>query len=290
MQVINKPTEDALVAHAIKSISRAKDPATTRWCQLTGGLKRWTLEYTVEGKELLLAPDGSSIRIDAGSLLLIKPGTPRNLGQDPECGKWVRYFCAFVPRTRWETKLLDWPEIYPGAMRLAVPAKLQDTIGQLFDQCVSASRTAWELRHEMVMNLLEQILLWCHTINPKNKQASMDERVVRAMHYIAGRFAKELNIPEVASHVGLSRAHFTRLFRREAGISPRRYIESCRLEEAQHLLQNNSLTTAEVAYACGFEDSARFSNVFKARTGRSPSMVRPPTALRSRSGNKQTIL
>ena len=282
-------TTDSFVAHAIKSISHLKDPATTRWCLLSGGLKRWTLEYTIEGEERVLSPGGTSTLLEAGSLLLIKPGTPRNFGQDSECKKWVRYFCVFVPRPIWERRLLDWPEIHPGAMRLVIPVKLQGTIGQLFDQCVSASRTAWELRHEMMMNLFEQILLWCHTINPKNKQASMDERVVRAMHYIAGHFAKDLDIPEVASHVGLSRAHFTRLFRRESGISPRCYIENCRIEEAQHLLQNNALTAAEVAYACGFQDPARFSNVFKSRTGCSPSTVRPPTALRARSGNKQPI-
>jgi AraC-like DNA-binding protein len=275
---MQQKTTDAFVAHAIKSTSQLKDPTTTRWCLLSGGLKRWTLEYNIKGKERVVSPGDTSTLLEAGSLLLISPGTPRNHGQDFECKKWVRYFCTFVPRTRWETKLLDWPEIYPGAMRLVVPKKLQGTIAPLFDQCAAVCRTAWELRHEMLMNLLEQILLWCHTINPKNKQASMDERVVRAMHFIAEHFARDLDIPEVASHVGLSRAHFTRLFHRESGISPRRYIESCRIEEAQHLLQNNTLTAAEVAYACGFEDPARFSNVFKARTGRSPSTVRPPTA------------
>ena len=278
MRPIQQKTSEAFVAHAIKSISHLKDPATTRWCLLSGGLKRWTLEYTFEGEERVVSPDGTSTLLKAGSLLLIKPGTPRNHGQDFECKKWIRYFCAFVPQTRWETTLLDWPEIFPGTMRLVVPKKLQGTIAPLFEQCTAVCRTALELRHEMLMNLLEQILLWSHTINPKNKQASMDERIVRAMHYIAEHFARDLDIPEVASHVGLSRAHFTRLFRRESGISPRCYIESCRIEEAQHLLQNNALTVAEVAYACGFEDPARFSNVFKARTGRSPSTVRPPTA------------
>lgn len=271
-------TSDTSVAHTIKSSSQLKDPASTRWCFLPGGLKRWTLEYTMMGSERVLFPNGTTTHLAPGSMLLIKPGTPRNHGHDPECEKWVRYFCSFVPYARWETKLLDWPEIYPGAMCLSLPKKLQGRIEHLLEQCTATCRTAWELRHEMLMNLLEQILLWCHTINPKNKQASIDERIVRAMHFIAGHFSRDLDIPEVASHVGLSRAHFTRLFRRESGVTPRSYIESCRIEEARHLLQNNALSASEVAYACGFKDPARFSNVFKARTGRSPSMIRPSTA------------
>ena len=94
MRKMLQNTTDSFVAHAIKSISHLKDPATTRWCLLSGGLKRWTLEYTIEGEERVLSPGGTSTLLEAGSLLLIKPGTPRNLGQDSECKKWVRYFCV----------------------------------------------------------------------------------------------------------------------------------------------------------------------------------------------------
>ena len=51
MRTMQQKTTDAFVAHAIKSTSQLKDPATTRWCSLSGGLKRWTLEYTIKGKE-----------------------------------------------------------------------------------------------------------------------------------------------------------------------------------------------------------------------------------------------
>jgi AraC-like DNA-binding protein len=85
-----------------------------------------------------------------------------------------------------------------------------------------------------------------------------------------------LTVEEIGRHVGMSRARFIRQFHQETGGTPRRFIESCRIEEAIWLLHARNLSVSEIAYACGFQDPARFSRVFKARTGKSPSDLRRP--------------
>lgn len=244
-----------------------------RWDHSPGGSSLWTLEFTLCGRERLIAPNGAVTEIDEGMAVLIKPGTPRNLGQAPDCRNWTRFYCLFAPPPQW-MRLLLWPEIYPGAMSLSFERPLRRKIEAALEQALEVQRSAWEYRAEMTENLIEQVLLWCHTANPASRHAAMHEGILKAMHFIRRRFAEPIGIEEVARHAGLSRSHFIRLFHQETGTTPRRFIEDCRLGEATHLLRTRNLSAAEIAFACGFSDPARFSRVFKTRTGLSPSNLR----------------
>jgi AraC-like DNA-binding protein len=262
-----------------RSIYISKDSTTSsssrrlRWDNSAGGSPEWTFEFTIRGRERILAPDGAMTEIGEGAAVLIKPGTPRNLGQAPECRNWTRFYCIFTPRPDW-LRLLLWPEIYPGAMTLAFENPLRRKIETALEQALEAQRSAWEFRAEMTKNLMEQVLLWCHTANPACRHAGLHEGILKAMHFISRRFSEPIGIDEVAHHAGLSRSHFIRLFHEQTGITPRRFIEDCRIGEATHLLRTRNLSAAEVAFACGFSDPARFSRVFKSRTGQTPSELR----------------
>jgi len=244
-----------------------------RWDISPRGSAEWSFEFTIHGRERIIAPDGSVTLVGEGAAVLIKPGTPRNLGQAADCRNWTRFYCIFTPPPDWQ-RLLLWPEIYPGAMTLAFENPLRQKIEAALEQAHEVQRSAWEFRAEMTKNLMEQVLLWCHTANPASRHAGMHEGILKAMHFISRRFAEPIGIDEVARHAGLSRSHFIRLFHEQTGITPRRFIEDCRLGEAAHLLRTRNLSAAEIGFSCGFHDPARFSRVFKSRTGQSPSELR----------------
>lgn len=244
-----------------------------RWDKSPGDATSWSFEYTIQGVERIVAPDDKAIEVGERTAVLIMPGTSRNLGQAPDCPTWVRFFCIFSPPPHWQ-RLLRWPEIYPGAMVLHFEKALGAKIEAALEQILEVQRSAWELRLEMTENLLEQVLLWCHTGNPLSRQAAMHEGIRKAMHFISRQFATPIHVDDVARQAGMSRSHFIRLFHHETGVTPRRFIEDRRIGEAVHLLRTRNLSAAEVAFACGFTDPARFSRVFKARTGQSPSDLR----------------
>jgi AraC-like DNA-binding protein len=244
-----------------------------RWDISPRGSAEWSFEFTIHGRERIISPDGSATLVGEGAAVLIKPATPRNLGQAADCRNWTRFYCIFTPPPDWQ-RLLLWPEIYPGAMTLAFENPLRQKIEAALEQAHEVQRSAWEFRAEMTKNLMEQVLLWCHTANPASRHAGMHEGILKAMHFISRRFAEPIGIDEVARHAGLSRSHFIRLFHEQTGITPRRFIEDCRLGEATHLLRTRNLSAAEIAFACGFPDPSRFSRVFKSRTGQSPSELR----------------
>jgi AraC-like DNA-binding protein len=159
-------------------------------------------------------------------------------------------------------------------MALHFEKALGTKIEAALEQILEVQRSVWEFRLEMTENLLEQVLLWCHTANPSSRQAAMHEGIRRAMHFISRQFAEPIHVDDVARQAGMSRSHFIRLFHQETGLTPRRFIEDRRIGEAAHLLRTRNLSAAEVAFACGFADPARFSRVFKARTGQTPSDLR----------------
>jgi AraC-like DNA-binding protein len=258
-----------------KDSTTPKSSHRLRWDNSSGDPTSWSFEYTICGSECIVAPDGKAIQVGEGTAVLISPGTPRNLGQAPDCACWERFFCIFTPPPHWQ-RLLRWPEIYPGAMVLHFEEPLRKKIEVALEQILEVHRSAWDLRLEMTENLLEQVLFWCHTVNPSSPQSAMHEGIRKAMHFIRLHFSEPIRIDDVARHAGLSRSHFIRLFHLQTGTTPRCFIEECRVAEARHLLQTRNLSMAEIAFAAGFPDPARFSRVFKAHTNFPPSTLRQP--------------
>jgi AraC-like DNA-binding protein len=89
-------------------------------------------------------------------------------------------------------------------------------------------------------------------------------------------FNPALSAPQVASAVGISTRHLSRVFA-EAGTSVPKYVLARRLETARSLLDKpaaSSMTIAEVAHHCGFASAAHFSSAFSSRFGERATDVR----------------
>jgi AraC-like DNA-binding protein len=106
----------------------------------------------------------------------------------------------------------------------------------------------------------------------------LDRREIRqAKAYIDAHFQEsDLQLAEIARHVGLSPAYFSHLFARETGMSLTQYVQCRRVEEAQRLLTEGTRSATDIGYACGFNSPTHFNRVFKAHTGHAPSRFAPP--------------
>lgn len=83
----------------------------------------------------------------------------------------------------------------------------------------------------------------------------------RAIETIAGRREEHLSLEEVAAGVGLSPAHFQRVFSQWVGISPKRYQQYLTLDHAKRLLaERHSVLSA--AHATGLSGSGRLHDLF----------------------------
>jgi AraC-like DNA-binding protein len=103
----------------------------------------------------------------------------------------------------------------------------------------------------------------------------------RARDLADARYSQPLRVDDMAAAAGLSRAHFSREFRRAFGESPHGYLLNRRLERAAALLCNTDQSVAEVCFAVGLRSVGSFTTSFTRSYGASPTAYRaafPPAA------------
>jgi AraC family transcriptional regulator, regulatory protein of adaptative response / methylated-DNA-[protein]-cysteine methyltransferase len=86
-------------------------------------------------------------------------------------------------------------------------------------------------------------------------------RIERAIHYLDERFPAQPDLAEVAKSVNLSQFHFQRLFRRWAGISPKRFLQFLMLDYAKQALDRSG-NVLDAAYAAGLSSPSRLHDLF----------------------------
>jgi AraC family transcriptional regulator, regulatory protein of adaptative response / methylated-DNA-[protein]-cysteine methyltransferase len=88
-----------------------------------------------------------------------------------------------------------------------------------------------------------------------------DYRVVeQAIAYLESNFADQPELSAVAAHVHLSESHFQRVFRRWAGISPKRFLQFLTAEHARQLLAG-SASVLQASYAVGLSGGSRLHDL-----------------------------
>ncbi len=98
-----------------------------------------------------------------------------------------------------------------------------------------------------------------------------DSRSLRdALEFLRNHFSELVSLDDVAAAAGVSSAHLSRLFRQELQLPFSDYLSSLRMEEAQRLLSESTLSIKEVGYAVGYQDANYFSRVFKRWVGVRP--------------------
>ena len=101
-----------------------------------------------------------------------------------------------------------------------------------------------------------------------------DERVRRARSFLRENLAQPLSLAEIAAEAGMSRYHFLRVFQRQTGETPHRYLTRLRIEQARQELEHGTATVAEVAVRCGFAGRTHFTTMFRRQAGVTPSAYR----------------
>jgi AraC-like DNA-binding protein len=98
--------------------------------------------------------------------------------------------------------------------------------------------------------------------------------LLRAKDLADARYFEALGVDDLARAAGLSRAHFSREFRRAFGESPHSYLLTRRLERAAALLRNTDRSVLEICLSVGLQSVGSFTTSFTRTYGMSPTAYR----------------
>jgi AraC family transcriptional regulator len=99
-------------------------------------------------------------------------------------------------------------------------------------------------------------------------------RLRRIKDLVHAKMEDDLSLEEMAQSVGLSTAHFARMFRKSTGETPHKFVLRQRLERAKVMLRAPDARVLDVAVACGFRTQQHFAQVFRDVFGVSPTEYR----------------
>src|SRR5437764_11562684 len=88
-------------------------------------------------------------------------------------------------------------------------------------------------------------------------------RLRRIKELVHAKMEDDLSLDEMAQSVGLSTAHFARMFRKSTGEPPHQFVLRQRLERAKAMLRAPDARVLDVAVACGFKTQQHFAQVFR---------------------------
>lgn len=141
-------------------------------------------------------------------------------------------------------------------------------VGSVYNDPLNLYQPYREARKALGQSLSEGSLLSFY------EEVTKDQNLQKCIEYISNYFHEDLSIKKVANKVHLSHTYFSRLFKKELGVSFVEYVTNIRVKRAKWLLANTNDTIEAIAAQVGFNTPNYFSSIFKKHVGMSPSEYR----------------
>lgn len=102
------------------------------------------------------------------------------------------------------------------------------------------------------------------------KDKELHTYIQDALNFINSNYMHSITVQEIADYVNLSRSYLYKMFIKNLGISPQRYLINLRMYKATLLLKGTKFPIGEVASSVGYSDSLLFSKTFSKHFSMSP--------------------
>ena len=113
----------------------------------------------------------------------------------------------------------------------------------------------------------------------------VERYLLRAKDFADAHYREDIDVVDMARIACLSRAHFSREFRRVFGESPHGYLLTRRLERAATLLRQTDQSVADICMSVGLQSVGSFTTTFRRTYGKTPTEYRasfPPATAYAR--------
>lgn len=157
-----------------------------------------------------------------------------------------------------------------GGLRIII----HDRTGEFVPMVAELSSACNDFRNNQLRIMSKFCALLDSIITGINERSEEYYPIRRGIDILSIEWNRNERISRYAQLCGISESYFHMLFKKWSGLSPVEYRNRLRVAHAKSILQNTSMSVAEVAVAVGFDDQFYFSRVFKLVTGTSPQKYR----------------
>lgn len=154
-----------------------------------------------------------------------------------------------------------------------------------------ASERLEHLLFELMMSIIGPFAEWRQSGRHFHRDDFLqkDPRIRRALGYIQENVGARLNMDQLASHCGMSRAHFFSQFRLCTNVTPLVYANVLRMESAIRSLTAANDSLATISYEIGFSAPSHFTRFFRQNLGITPGQYRQVVNTCQRTPTEQRL-
>ena len=225
----------------------------------------------VEKGERVLSCRSGEYTIGEGSIVLFNPGDSHACVQSDEGTFDYRGFNIS------KEVMLDLAEEVTGKRELPGLSKNvvndEEIAGHLLPLHEMVMKGTGEFKKEETLLFLLSYLIQNYGKPFESCIRECRQEIEKACEYMTDHFAERIYLNQICRHAGLSKSTLLRAFTKEKGVTPYRYLETIRINEAKKLLSEGA-SPVEAAIRTGFSDQSHFTNYFNQFIGLAPGTYR----------------
>ena len=149
-----------------------------------------------------------------------------------------------------------------------------DELLKRIEFCLSLSIIEQAKNRKVLTNETDEISV---DLLSRTRESRQVHTLQQALLYIHNNFSMDISLDRVAGAAGISKYHFSRLFKEMTGLTYQSYLNRVRIEQAKKLLNDDALSITDTGCAVGYADLTHFERIFKKLTGVTPSTFRRQT-------------
>lgn len=228
---------------------------------------RFTQKDALSAMELLRTARAKNIGASCSSVFLLAEAGLLD-GRHATTTWWL----ASVFRARY-------PEVKLDEARMLVRDERFTTAGSAFAQLDLALAIVTDTMGAAVAHLCSRYLL----IDQRPSQARymipshvrhVDPTVVAAEQWIDANLANPVSITDLAAAMAMSPKTLSRRIAAATGVSPVRFLQRRRVQQAAHLIETTSMTIDAIASMVGYQDGTALRKLIKRELGTTPAGLR----------------
>jgi len=219
------------------------------------------LLYVVKG-QISITVDGSFHHLTAGQTAVVFPYLTHSYEDAPDAEAIIILFDP--AKTFFDNTLLHNKPLQCYAQAPQLQPILERAVHMLKN---NRPKTAIAYVNAALGELLELL-----TLVP-SKGAALDV-TAQLLAYCGEHYAEDITVKSVAEALYLSESYVSKLFSHNLKHSFREYINTLRVHKAQSLLENTTLSIAQIMTQCGFQNQSSFNRVFRQICDTSPREYR----------------